>query len=62
MPSNDPTGKARRDFAQNRKVAGPVVALPKLGLTHTRSPLTAQQKAVSAKLRAQARAIFGRQA
>jgi hypothetical protein len=58
MPNFEPTGKARREFAKSRKVVGPVVALPKLAVAHTRAPLTAKQKAVSAKLRAQARAIF----
>jgi hypothetical protein len=62
MPSNQPTGQARRDFAKNRKPVGPVVALPQLGAAHTRSPLTAHEKALGAKLRAQARAIFRGQA
>ncbi|HEY2597536.1 MAG TPA: hypothetical protein VGJ79_03555 [Candidatus Dormibacteraeota bacterium] len=56
MPKN-PKGKAEAQFLQNRKVVGPVVALPKMGKQAT-SPLTPASQAHAAKVRAQMRALL----
>jgi hypothetical protein len=57
MPK-DPKGKAQAEFARNRKVIGPVVALPKFAAAQTRSPLTPKAQANLAKVRARMRALL----